>query len=189
MDTKHALRKAFRERRNALAAEEVRSKSINIARRLSKIEAFYCADAILTYVSMGNEVDTHGLIDRLLKGGRTVFVPRVDADALSWSSILALDELELSAFGVLQPPVRQVRTEVIPAKAPVLVPGLVFTRDGYRVGYGKAFFDRFLPRHEGPAIGLAFECQLAESVPVEPHDYPVAVLVTESGVYDCAAGD
>jgi len=189
MDTKHALRKFFQEKRNALAAEEVRSKSIDIATRLGEIEAFDCADSILTYVSMGNEVDTQGLIDRLLRGGRTVFVPRVDKDALAWSSIQTLDELELSAFGIPEPPVPQEATEVIPPNAPVLVPGLAVTREGYRLGYGKALFDRFLPRHPGLAIGLAYDCQLVDVIPIEEHDYPVDILVTESGVYDCAARD
>lgn len=158
---------------------------MQIATRLTVIEAFHNAEAILTYVSMENEVDTQRLIERLLRSGRMVLVPTVSGDTLRWSSIQSLDALEPSPFGIPEPRAGQDGVEDFPADAPVLVPGLVFTREGYRLGYGKAFFDRFLSGHEGLAIGLAFDCQVTKAMPIEPHDRPVDVLVTESGVYEC----
>jgi 5-formyltetrahydrofolate cyclo-ligase len=106
----------------------------------------------------------------------------------------AISELVPGTFGILEPtaelrelPPRQ----VLPSQIDLaLVPGVVFDRQGNRLGYGRGFYDRLLrqlPR-EVLRVGLAFECQVVEELPVEPHDERMDWLVTEAGVRRFAAG-
>ena len=69
-----------------------------------------------------------------------------------------------------------------PVDAPVLVPGIVFDRQGHRIGYGGGYFDRFLAGRHGLSVGLAFAWQVVEEIPRDAHDVAVAMVVTEAGV-------
>ena len=63
----------------------------------------------------------------------------------------------------------------------LLVPGLIFTRDGYRIGFGGGYYDRFLTDFVQPTVSLASTKQLVDDFPVEPFDIPVNYLLTEEG--------
>ncbi|HAZ13763.1 MAG: 5-formyltetrahydrofolate cyclo-ligase [Bdellovibrionales bacterium GWA2_49_15] len=70
--------------------------------------------------------------------------------------------------------------------AMVLVPGLAFSKRGARLGRGKGYFDRYLSRHRPMAIGVSYEGQLNEALPVALNDWPMNFVVTEKAIYDCA---
>jgi 5-formyltetrahydrofolate cyclo-ligase len=185
MDAKKAIRSRYLDIRRNLPAEEVASKSRLIAERLRALESFRRADTYLCYVSSkDNEVDTHDLIRSLLAEGRTVLVPIAERNGtLLWSRMLDLEEMSLSRFGILEPRPECRRPTRPPEDALVIVPGIAFTRDGYRIGYGGGYYDRFLATHPGTKIALAFEVQLAPSFERSPHDVPVDIVVTEQSAY------
>ncbi len=185
---KRILRRQFLERRRALDPEEVRAKSAAIIQRLHNLPPFACAQSILTYVAAkDNEVDTQPLIASLLEQGKEVLVPIAERNrSIMWSRLDGLDELAVGAFEILEP-AHQWRRPVLPPKdAVALVPGIVFTRDGWRIGYGGGYYDRFLAHFTGIAIGLAFSEQMTASIPRENHDVPLHYVVTDKVVYRAA---
>lgn len=182
---KHDIGRTMLARRRAMSAEETAEKSAAIAEHLCALGEFRLPRPLLTYVaSKDNEVDTRGLIRDQLRQGRTVLVPIAKADGvLAWSVLMSLDEVAPSRFGILEPQSQYQRIAEPLASSVCLVPGIAFTRSGYRVGYGGGYFDRFLSVFSGIAIGLAFELQLVDSFPLDAHDIPVHLLVTEERVY------
>ncbi len=184
MKSKSELRKECRSRRDGLSRAEILGKSQSIRERLSALPEFASAQQVLTYVSMGSEVDTHGVIRSLLKGRRTVLVPIAEDDGtLHWARLERLEDLEPGAFGVLEPRPDRRRPVEPPDDALVIVPCVAFAPSGHRLGHGKGYFDRFLADRRGTSIGLAFETQKAEDLPAESHDVPLDIVVTESRCY------
>lgn len=129
-------------------------------------------------------MDTGPLIEALLRAGRRVLVPIAEpGGGLVWSRLLCLDELANGRFGILEPRSECQRPTVPDPDAVVIVPGIGFTREGHRIGYGGGYYDRFLAGHPGPKIALAFDLQMLDSFRPEPHDVPVDAVITETAVY------
>ncbi len=188
LQTKQDIRSEVLGLRQALSTCKVAANSRAIEVMLAGSGLLRDVSTVLTYVSAkDNEVDTHGIIKGLLAGGRTVFVPVSDLDKriMQWSRLLAMEELERSHFGLLEPSAKNIRFEPIPSGAVCLVPGLAFTRAGWRIGYGGGYFDRFLDVFSGMPVALAHNIQVVDHIPTEPFDRPVDYLVTESGVTNC----
>lgn len=143
------------------------------------------AGGVLACLSFGAEVSTAELVERLLEEGRRVYVPRVAPG----DPLLHLHpypcHLETLSFGLRQPVAGEpaLSPGAIDASVDVaLLVGLGFDRRGYRLGYGRGFFDRFLAARPFPAIGLAYALQLLDRLPVGAHDVPMRVVVTEREV-------
>ncbi len=181
---KRTLRKAMLERRRGIAADEAARQSAAIMEQLRQLPEFREADAVLVYVaSKDNEVDTIPLIESLLQEGRMVLVPVAkDAGRMVWSRLQALDELERRRFGILEPPPEFERPTDPPPGSICLVPGLAFSPEGLRIGYGGGFYDRFLSEYDGIMAGLAFQAQVVDSLPAEPHDVPMDMVITPEAV-------
>lgn len=137
----------------------------------------------MTCLSFGSELDTWRLVARLLQSGRELFVPRADRGDDRLHVHRYPCELEATGFGLRQP--RREVPELTPAEIEAsvevaLVLGVGFDRRGQRLGYGRGYFDRFLAGKRFPAVGLAFDEQLVDELPVELHDVPMRVVVTPS---------
>jgi 5-formyltetrahydrofolate cyclo-ligase len=178
--SKSTLRERIRARLAELPATEVRAHSASVWERLAVLPAFPPAQSVMTYVSHGNEIDTHGLIRQLLAMGRQVCVPAFAGEYVP-AVIHDFDaDLVEGRFGILEP------KSVIPANPEVwLVPGLAFDVKGNRLGRGGGFFDALLRRATGAKIALAHDFQLLDEVPAETHDVRVDFIVTESRVVNC----
>ena len=184
MNDKAQIRKECLSRRNALSQSDITNKSRSIHERIRALSEFVDASQILVYVSKDNEVDTHPLIRDLLEEGRCVLVPiSLDDGTLKWSALQSLDDLGPGAFGVPEPRPKQRRLVEPASDALVIVPCVAFTPSGDRLGHGGGYFDRFLAHHAGTTVGLAFETQKIESLPIEEHDIPLDVVLTESRCY------
>lgn len=172
---------------------ERRERSRRIVAFCREIAGFSSAEVVCSYVSFREEVETVEFIAALLQEGRRVAVPvhlHGTAQSLIFAEIHALSELVRNHFGILQPPraaARMLPTAAIPL---FLVPGLAFDPAGRRLGYGLGFYDRaFADAAPGALkVGLAFELQVLESVPADPHDVPMDLVVTEDRVIRAAAG-
>lgn len=188
---KARLRRDYLEARKALDRPAWQRMSGAIADRLERLAPFAGCTTVLTYVSArDNEVDTHTIIDRALAAGKTVLVPVMSEQPglMRWSLLQGRSELATARFGLLEPAPAYQRLIEAPDEAVCLVPGIVFTRDGRRIGYGGGYFDRFLASFAGIAVGLAFNIQLAPTLPVESHDMQVTYILTESACYRAADG-
>ena len=166
-------------------AADIRARSAAIWERLSLLGEFSAAARLLIYVSTANEVDTHGLIRQLLAMGRQVFVPRFEPATQSYATCQVRDfdaDLATGKFGILEPRPEAVRPAAIDPIGAVLVPGLAFDETGNRLGRGLGHFDRLLRQTDGVKIALAFDFQVLDEVPAEPHDARVDFIVTETRV-------
>lgn len=139
--------------------------------------AFQNAQIIATYLPLPHEVATASLIQAAHHQGKTVLVPRT----LPQGQLIFLpydpDQLERGPYGIWQP---TNQAPLIPKTAIDLihVPGLAFSPQGHRLGYGGGYYDRYLADFTGHTIATAYHCQLKPLTP-EPHDIPVKELLID----------
>jgi len=175
---KPTLRKHYRALRDAIPPAEREARSQVIARLLLTIERYDHAGSVFVYVSAGSEVVTHGLIESMLKEGKTVAVPRVMADGgqMRPTVIHHMSDLVPGRFGILEPTTHEVLST---SPELVIVPGLAFTRSGHRLGQGGGYYDRYLTQHPATyKVGLCFNEQLAPSLPTDEHDVGMDEVIT-----------
>mgnify|MGYP001596755203 CR=1 FL=1 len=200
---KQTLKHEIFEKRRALDKEEVKEKSLKIKENLLSLEEFKKAENIMFYVSFGNEVGTREAIKELLAknarksnisgtnfvGEKTVVVPYVlgDYPILQLSELKNFDWLEPKTFGILEPKELYIREFNYEKLDLILIPGIVFDKKGYRIGYGHGYYDRFLKtlKKGVKKIGLAFELQVVDEIPEEEHDVPVDIIITEKRILKC----
>lgn len=184
LPAKCALRKSLIEKREEMDEAERRQLDAVIQRKVISHPAFIRADAVLTYLSIGCEVDTRSIVEAAWSQGKTVAIPRCTGPhRMEWFRIHDFDGLETSPFGIKEPPL-DAETAIHPAACqnPIaLVPGLAFDKAGFRLGYGGGFYDAFLQDFKGVSMGLCRAGQQVDSLQsmgmVEPHDQPVDVIV------------
>lgn len=183
---KAELRATLRQRRRLLEGKDALSEAI--WENLRTVAAFQAADTIMTYLHLPEEVRTDQIVDWGLAKGRSIVVPYCDKPGLGLFRHECPTELLPGVYNVLEPTeawkARRDR-RVLPEELDViLVPGVGFDPAGGRIGYGKAYYDNFLKTvpDSVPTIALAFECQVVDKIPLEPHDRRVDYVVTETGV-------
>ncbi|MEW6096269.1 MAG: 5-formyltetrahydrofolate cyclo-ligase [bacterium] len=182
------LRKAISEKRNLLTTQEITSKSLKIKERLFNLEEFKKASIISFYISFRSEVQTHEMIKEALRLDKRVAVPIVESEkVLSLSEIKDFDnELKIGKFGILEPKLECRRKINLEEVELVIVPGVVFDERGNRIGYGGGYYDNLLNKMKGiPFIGLAYELQIVNHIPVEDGDIPVHKIITEKRIIIC----
>jgi len=187
-ERKRAIRAEALAARRALTPEKAAQNSAAILDRLRSLPEFESARALLVYVSSkDNEVDTLRLISSAIEAGRQVLVPvaLTSTREMVWSELRSLDELHPSTFGIMEPKEDCIRPVEHCEMDLALVPGIAFDTSGCRIGYGGGYYDRFLSSFRGKKVALAYELQVYDSVPSEPHDLPVDVIVTENRLIRC----
>ena len=141
-------------------------------------------DAVMLYLSMRSEVETTRLLEGLLNADKQVCAPVVDTERLELTPRRIQNlktELVRHPYGMLEP---DATCPIFPAEHLhlIVVPGIAFDRNGYRLGYGKGFYDRFLMKcPHAVAIGLAYQIQLVEDTFPQAWDVPVQHIFTETG--------
>lgn len=173
--------------RAALTRVEVENFSGEICNLLAKDERVQAAKCVLTYLPYGNEVSLLLLNDFFWQRGVRLLVPvcsQTEIGIMQAADLTPADlaHLNKSSLGVLEPNT----TDFADPKDIdlVLVPGVVFDRNGSRMGHGKGFYDRYLPllKPEAYTIGIAYELQLTKQIITEPWDYPLDALCTENSL-------
>ena len=181
---RHCLRTEILRSRDALAPEERTRLSRSILNTLSTWIQTSGFDIVMLYLSMRSEVGTTGLLEGLLNAGKQVCAPVVDTEQLDLvpRRIQNLKtKLIRHPYGMLEP------NEACPLFPTehlqlIVVPGIAFDRNGYRLGYGKGFYDRFLMKcPDAVAIGVAYHIQLVEDTFPQEWDVPVQHIFTENG--------
>lgn len=130
------------------------------------------AHTVLVYKAKAPELSLVSFTNAAFRSGKKVVMPRVDGDELSLHLVRGWGDLQPGAFGIDEPgPASEVvALEEIQFAA---VPGLAWTVSGVRLGQGGGFYDKLLPRLECLKVGIAFDCQIVDHVPVEVHDVAV----------------
>jgi len=187
---KEQFRRYILRLRDRQSTRDIEQKSMEIMDQVLHVNEYVRARGIACYVSKDSEVDTRRLIRKALDGQRRVLVPVVkkgDID-LFFSEIKDLGkELAPGSFNIPEPRPEYLRPESLDAVDVLLVPGIVWDKEGYRLGWGRGYFDRVLktlPEHVR-SIGLSFNLQFVNRVPRDQFDLPVNTVVTESRVVRC----
>ncbi len=170
-----------------MPAETTDGWSAAIVSRVASLDQFLHADAIHCYASsLPGEVRTDLLIERSLGERKRVICPRVRAHGqLAHHEIAGLPQLVESTFGLREPD-PELAAPMDPETADlIVVPGVAFSSDGGRLGMGGGYYDRFLSGVSAPIVGLAYEMQIVESLPMAEHDRFVDMVVTELRVIRC----
>ena len=173
---KKNLRHQLRATRRALSAtQRADETTANVAALWPLVQDD--ARPLASYLALGDELDLDALHHRWWALRRVLWLPRVSGPGtLTWHAVNGPELTVIGSYGIREPDPARIPATPLPSDATVLVPGVGFTRDGHRLGQGKGFYDRVLAEHRGHTIGIAFCCQVVESLPSEPHDQRVAVV-------------
>lgn len=176
---KAALRARVRQVRAALEPAYRADASLSICATIAALSAVTEARVVMVYGAAPDEVDLTELAERLRASGIRTLYPKVSSDQIV--AIEVVDEAKLvdGYRGIREPVGEPVDPSIIDV---VIVPGLAFDTTGGRLGQGKAYYDRFLPRTQARRVAVAFDAQVVEQVPREPHDLLMHTIVTERRV-------
>ncbi len=176
---KKSLRAQMLQQRLALPQPSIQSLSLAIASRVINSHWFKSARKIALYVAIRNEVNPIGILHAgLAISGKIMLLPRVSGKELQFVPVNSGYELTPGFKGILEP---VGKAEPVGDIDLFLVPGLVFDRQGHRIGYGKGYYDVALDRARPDAtkIGLAFGFQVVQEIPAWAGDIPLDMLVSE----------
>lgn len=180
-EKKSELRNKVGSLRSRISASERKAASDNIVSRLVGLPEFHSSKCMALYAASASEVETAGIFRAARDCGKRVYFPVVDeTNRLSFKSVSDLVELRLGYAGILEPSTGTLLDERLLDLA--IVPAVAFDCKGHRLGRGGGHYDRWLSLVRCCRIGLAFECQIVDDIPVLPHDEGVDVIVTEKRV-------
>lgn len=179
-ELKSELRRTMRRHLAALPVETRALDSVRIQQAVEASDAWPSASRILGYVPLASEPDLLPVLRAAAASGRTVCVPRWNPVLGSYEAAVLSSEAKwvTGPYAVPEPPASQ---PVLPLERLdlIVVPGLAFDRHGWRLGRGRGFYDRLLRQAvSARRWGVAFDLQLVDSVPNEPHDVNVHIVVT-----------
>lgn len=178
---KTELRQKYRSLRQSMPKEIKDEKDTAIANQVRRLWQYENNSILLIYVSTEIEVDTFRIIRQAWEDGKRVAVPRCVPDTrnMEFYYIDSTDELEPGMFGVLEPSANPERLYQERDGGLCIVPAFSYDWQGYRLGYGKGYYDRFLSRFEGNMVGICYSDCVQRSLPHGRYDRPVELLVTE----------
>ncbi len=179
---KEGLRQKYKQQRAVMQPEEKAQIDEVIAARVASLWQYQRCRMLLIYVSTKIEVDTFRIIEHALAEGKTVAVPRCvpGTRQMEFYRIDSVDELEPGTFGVLEPlPNPEKLVAEFAQDSLCVVPALSYDWNGFRLGYGKGYYDRFLSKYNGVMIGICYSDCVQRKLPHGRFDRPVELLVTE----------
>ncbi len=179
---KQAERIKYKNIRKNMPIYDKQMRDMAIFEKLISTNAYINADTILPYVSTEIEVDTLNIIRHAIENDKRVAVPKcIDGTCdMEFYYIKSISDLEIGAFGVLEPKVDKCAKMYTYDKGVCIVPGLSFDMKGYRLGYGKGYYDRFLSTHFLlKKIGLCYANSTTTELVSGRFDICVDMLVTD----------
>lgn len=181
---KQKLRAESKLYRNELSSNEKAELDSKISDRLFNTWQYKGYEVLLTYVSTEIEVDTREIISRALADGKRVAVPRCieNTRLMDFYFIKDFDDLESGYMGVLEPIPEKCEKMTDFSKGLCIVPALMFDLYGYRLGYGKGYYDRFLSNFCGETLGLCYNRCVREKLPHGKFDKCVERIITQSRI-------
>lgn len=183
---KKELRKKIQNKRNNLPIWDRKKRSRIIAEKFVSTAYYINSNNILIYYPFRSEIDVTIIIRQALKNKKNIILPRVHDRKLKLFYIDNLKkQLEIGAYGIMEPTTGLCRAAKISSIDLVIVPGLVFDKNLNRLGYGGGFYDRLLPLIPAGVkkIALCFDIQVVDSIPVSEHDIKVDLLITDTNIY------
>lgn len=189
-EKKLVLRRAVLSRRNALTDEQCLRLSRAIQARALQLPTYQTSASVVLYSAIQNEVSTDEIFNNAALSGRRIYYPRTAADGSGeFVAVSSNADLCPGPLGIREPSGTAGFSKDDCTAFTVFVPAVAFDRTGNRLGRGKGWYDRILTGQKDKAtvVGLAYEFQIVEEVPITPWDKSVDYIITESQVIDCDA--
>lgn len=176
---KSELRKQVLHEMKAIPRTQKVTLDLALTERLLQHPFYQEAKIIATYLSFSHEFQTQGLIEQALRDGKKVLIPKTYPKGRMDFVVYHPQQLVKTSFGLLEP---QGDLEVVDASQIDLihVPVLAFTTEGYRIGYGGGYYDRYLEHFSGHTLSTIYPCQVQQFMP-ENHDIPVQEVLIDEG--------
>ena len=176
---KAELRKKILQEMKTLSQEQKQAMDRDLTERFLQHPFYQEAKVIATYLSFPHEFQTQELIEQALKDGKKVLIPKTYPKGRMEFVVYHPQQLVKTSFGLLEP---QGDLEVVePSQIDLIhVPGLAFTTEGYRIGYGGGYYDRYLEHFAGHTMSTIYPCQVQE-FNFENHDIPVQEVLIYEG--------
>jgi 5-formyltetrahydrofolate cyclo-ligase len=183
---KRKIRAEFLSMRNRLDPTLALVFSVGIFAAIKRLPIYEQAGTVMIYLSYGSEVITDFIVKSVVEEGKNVVVPAIKTPGdlyMQAVRIISLEDANQLVYGIRQP---EVNSDDIVSKDAidlVLIPALAFDLSGYRLGYGKGYYDRWL---KGvplcKTVGLAYDFQITDKLPIGKHDLPIGTIVTEQRI-------
>ncbi|MBR6918252.1 MAG: 5-formyltetrahydrofolate cyclo-ligase [Clostridia bacterium] len=182
---KDEMRALYREKRAMLDKEEKARRDGAVCRAAVSLASYRYAKYVLMYAPTDDEIDVMPIAADALARGKKVAFPRCHPDerTMDYHIITSLDDLSSGAFGLREP------DESLPvfddaggASSVCFVPGLVYDNKGYRLGYGKGYYDRYLSSFKGNIVGIVYNDFVVPEVPRGRFDISIKILLTDKGL-------
>lgn len=183
---KKLLRKQIMSLRTHLTHQERIEAEAIVFETLTNFEPFIKATSVSSFVDFRNEISMMAINQSILGLGKTLLLPYISpvTKDMQFYKVDDLSELKRNAFGIMEPnPEVHTLFDITHIEC-VITPGIAFDENGYRLGYGGGFYDRFFSKIEKaiPKIGIAYELQVVSHLPIDPYDQPITHLITEKGL-------
>lgn len=187
--SKSSIRFGALNSRSGIDEGERVAKNAAIRERLFSLKEFSGVRKVFFYASFGKEVDTIESLKRALREGKTVMLPKIERSDMTLEiyEIDSAEGLEKGYMGIPEPHVSAEHRRRLRDIELVVVPGVAFDPTGGRLGYGKGCYDRLLAntRDLPPLVGIAFEEQMVDEIPSEPHDLKLDIIITDKRTIYC----
>jgi 5-formyltetrahydrofolate cyclo-ligase len=179
-ELKGTVRREVRERGRTLSEGDLREGSEHARALLVKQKVWEGAESILFFAPMSDELDIWPLVGRALQEGRLAALPRFDVVEKKYRACRLHDvnaDVQVGSFGIREP-VAGCSGDILKQLDLILVPGIAFDLRGGRLGRGRGYYDRLLSEVSGATCAVAFDYQIVETVPAEPHDIHLDYILT-----------
>lgn len=192
MQLKSTLRKELLQKRKSITDKVLKDNAV--FDNLVALQAFYDADTVLFYASLEDEISTDEAILFALEKGKRVALPLcIDKDgSMCFCYISSLDDLVCGSFNVREPDISKCE-RYYPCdnsdNVICIVPAIAYDKNGYRLGYGKGYYDRFLAANDVYSIGLCYSDLVVDNLPINEYDIAVDLIVTEKGYKNQSGGN
>jgi len=177
---KEDLRKKYKKLRTELNNKSIKDKSI--CKNFLNSNLYKKSTTILCYYSTKEEIDTKKIIKKALSDNKKVALPKcLDKNGhMKFYYIKSINEVEKGLFNIMEPKTNAEVTNF--TNAIILVPGFTFDKNGYRLGYGKGYYDRFLAQNNLISIGLCYEEFINEELSISLYDQKIDFLISENNI-------
>ena len=183
-EEKQALRRTMRELERQLSSRYRCSSSKAICSHLIGMPEYQASDTVFCFVGTAREIDTHLILEDALQRGKTLCVPLCTSPGhFEIRKITNLSQLVPGTMNILEPTADCPLVDIDDIDFAV-IPCLTCNHSGQRLGKGGGYYDRFLAHYRGGTVLLCQEKLIREEIPVEPHDYPIHWVLTETCLYE-----
>lgn len=183
-ELKTEIRSKYLKMRADMGSDAKRELDAKITAKFLNSVSYRHANTVLCYYSSDIEIDTHEIIRVALEDGKKVALPRCnqESNTMDFRYITSFDDLEYTSMKIYEPKETMPLFDCNESLSICIIPAVVFDKSGYRIGYGKGYYDRFLNKFSGAQIGLIYSSCIENKLPRGRYDCAVDVLITEKGI-------